>query len=290
MRRQIHVSNVGSVDAKASGDFDESVDQLLPVQFARVSILRGEFGQLATQRSHLHAKKRVHDEFLLLVHQVGKVLLPTGECRKYLLHAGCALGLDKYSVGFVQIVIAGGSAHRPVLQQSFMPRKDLLDQHVRRRSLAAVVGSQSLLQSVQIGQRIAKAVDVVDAQSGGGAFRDEAQDVTVSRLKHEGIFHPYADEISDREESAVVDAFVQILPKRQFVVLLCEQPLNKTKTSRIAFLAIDVRYAVLDQLCDFLAAGNQRSQSITRRLKSQSLVGGVFRCLPIRVGEFANRR
>src|SRR6202044_1185026 len=105
-----------------------------------------------------------------------------------------------------------------------------------------------LLQSVQIGQGIAKAVDVVNAQPSGGAFRDEAQDVTMSRFKHQRIFHPHADEISDREEAAVVDAFVQVLPKRQFVILLCEQPLDKTKTAGIAFLAVDVGYVLLDEL------------------------------------------
>ena len=115
------------------------------------------------------------------------------------------------------------------------------------RIFPGFVGRETLLQFVQISERIAKAIDVIDAQSRERAFRNQPQNVAVGRFENNRIFNPNSYEISDGEKTAIIDALIQILPEGQFVILFCEQPLEEAKTSGIAFFAVDFGYIFLRQ-------------------------------------------
>ena len=146
------------------------------------------------------------------------------------------------------------------------------------------------MQLVQISERIAQAIDVIDAQSGERIFRDQAQNEAVSGLKYNWIFDPNSDQISDGEEAAIIDALIQVLPERQLVILFREQTLQETKTAGIAFFAVDVGDIFLDKVRDFSAAGHEGSEAVASRFKAQSPFGRSFRGASIGTCEFPDRR
>ncbi len=113
-------------------------------------------------------------------------------------------GVDEEAVEQVEEVVARGALNRP-LRQAFVVLENLLDVN---RGIAG-----RLPQSLQVGRRVAQAVDVVDAQPVDASVLDETEDETVHVVEHGFVLDAQADEAVDVEEAPVVD-----LPRGRFPV------------------------------------------------------------------------
>src|SRR5580704_17927929 len=111
---------------------------------------------------------------------------------------------------------------------------------MRTGPLMRLVCSHAFLQFVEISQRVAQAVDVINAQTRARSFRYQPQDVSVRGLEHEGVFDPHPHQVGDRKKTAIVDAFIQVLPKRELVVLLGQQTLKGSETGSVALLSVNL--------------------------------------------------
>ena len=96
---------------------------------------------------------------------------------------------------------------------------------------------------------------MIDAEPRGRILGNQPQNQAMRCLENHGIFHANADKIRDREKATVIDAFVEVLPECQLVVLLAEQTLEKPEAAGIAGLAVDVVDTLFEKVGNFLASG-----------------------------------
>src|SRR5690242_2904589 len=82
-------------------------------------------------------------------------------------------------------------------------------------------------QPLQVLERIAQAVDVIDAYAIQYAFSQPAQDKAVRVVKDLLIFHPQANQTVDVEETSVTEVTACGAPERQPVVLPFEHLMQK---------------------------------------------------------------
>src|SRR5437588_1773139 len=96
----------------------------------------------------------------------------------------------------------------------------------------------------------------------------------MSSLEDDRVFDAYAHQVCNGKESPIVDALVDVLPVGKFVVLLIEQTLQVTNAGRIVLIPIECAQVIFDEVCDLFVASHQRPQTVARRLKAQSPIGG----------------
>src|SRR5882762_4037823 len=90
------------------------------------------------------------------------------------------------------------------------------------------------------------------------------------------IFDADSHQICNREKSAVIDAFVRILPVREFVVLFREQALQAANAGRVVGNAVEFAQVVFDKIRNFRAALGQIPQTVSCCFKSQAPVSSAF--------------
>src|SRR5688572_19051784 len=118
--------------------------------------------------------------------------------------------IDEHAIHLPHGVVPCGTGNRPGLEQLLAGLEDLLHGDPLLR------GKRS--QPVQISERIAQAVGVVDAQPGHSCLAPTSDEGMGSR-KDLGILNSYAGERGDGEESAVVDLAVTARVVDELVVL-----------------------------------------------------------------------
>ena len=112
------------------------------------------------------------------------------------------------------------------------------------------------MQPDQVSKWVTKSVDVVDAKPRKRAFRNQPAKTAMGGFENYGIFDADSHQICNGEKSAVIDAFVKILPVREFVVLFREQALQAAKAGRIVGNAVEFAQ-VVDKIRNFFAALDQ---------------------------------
>src|SRR5579862_2480880 len=152
--------------------------------------------------------------------------------------------------------------------------ENFFDKHVRGSSRLRLVCSQTLLKLVEIGQRITQTINVIDAQSRERRLRNQPQNVSVRGLEYKGILDSHSDQFGDGKKAPIIDAFIQVLPEGERVVLLGEQALQHAEADRVALLTIHFRNIFSHELCDLGAAVHNGSQAIACRLKAQAAFSG----------------
>ena len=112
------------------------------------------------------------------------------------------------------VLVSRRAVHRPRLGQPLTGGEDLLDQQ------PAVVADEPA-QSLEIGERVGEAVDVVDAHAGERLVIGEQSRHRVDGRYDVGVLDAHGDEIVDGEEAAHVA--VGLLPVLQAVVLTIDR-------------------------------------------------------------------
>src|ERR1051326_6298778 len=105
-------------------------------------------------------------------------------------------------------------------------------------------------------------------------------------LKYQRIFDAHPNEIGDGKKAAVIEAFIQVLPERQLVILLGQQMLQAPEAGGIAFPAVDFGDILCNERGDLVAAADNPTQPVACVFKTQTALGGAFCGAAVSTREF----
>ena len=108
-------------------------------------------------------------------------------------------------------------------------------------------------------------------------------------VEHQRIFHAHADQFGDGKKTPVIDAFVDVLPVRQFVMLFRQQRLQFVEARGIIFVPVNFGEAFRDHARD-LFVFQQFAQTFVERRKSRPPFRGGARLTNSARGERFQRR
>ena len=127
----------------------------------------------------------------------------------------------------------GGEPIGQPLRAGLTVRGRLFSRHRRRLS-----GDEFFLQLMEITDRIAEAVRMIDAQSRRLAFDEQTKRDFVGRPKNVGPFHPDRGQIVDVEEPAIVDFLAGHAPISRAIRLGVDQAVHRIEAGRFAGRAV----------------------------------------------------
>ena len=176
------------------------------------------------------------------------------------------LRVDEQPICEIQVVIARGAFHGPVVGQPLVLFKNLLDDQIRLVAFRAL-RRESLAQAFEISGRLPQTVNMIDSKSGAVLAKPDADCFFVSGVKNGRIIHSQADQISDREKAPVINSVVCSLPKSQAIVLPGKNMLEFVKTARSTGLSVENLNRPFDVSVNFRGCSQQLMKALAHALE-----------------------
>src|ERR1700735_1021722 len=234
-----HAANIGSINGETCRGFDESLRKLHSREVARIAISLSQDAELAAQVSHLGGEQSGHDKFFLLIQQLFVAKLVSQKSAISLFDRPTSAWMNKQPVDGIQIFIACRSCDGPFPGKLFGSREYFFHNHVEAVSLLLLGAGGAFLQTLQIAQRVAETVDVIDAQPGDDPSLNQLQNHSMDSFKHNRILDAHAQQIRNSEKAPIVHSFVNVLPVRQYIHLFGQQAVQAAKTAGMFSPAIE---------------------------------------------------
>ena len=209
----------------------------------------------------------MHDLLAGLIGQVverGLAAIGAEEPAVDLVHLPLVAAVDEEVVHDRGELVPGRAVHGPVGRELLVGPENLFDDEVDG-AFRMVIGpgresGGPRLQPPQVVVRREEAVDVIDAQPGRRASRQELEHELVDLVEHGRVFDPQRRELVHVEEPAVIDFFRGHVPVGQSVRLLVEQRVETVERARLALDAVEGGERAIDRVAETGMVRGERGQ------------------------------